>query len=73
MLMDDFKFKRHWCLEKKEKLVSTHRQQTGESGAVSWGINATVASGHDIFLRGTTPHRGATTAMAFMASLKFLP
>ena len=40
---------------------------------VYMGIKATVAFGHATFLRGTRPNWGATEAMAFMASLKFLP
>ena len=44
-----------------------------ESCTISWGIKATVAFGHAICLRGTRPNWGATAAMAFMASVKFLP
>ena len=44
-----------------------------EEKVVSWGIKATVAFGYAIFLRGTRPKWGATEAMAFMASVKFLP
>ena len=58
--------KRHWCLHDKQI-------DRAESASVIWGIKATVAFGHAIFLRGTRPNWGATAAMAFMASLKFLP
>ena len=44
----------------------------GKSGTISYCIKATVVSGHAISLRSTRKNWGAT-AMAFMASLKFLP
>ena len=38
-----------------------------------WGTTATVAVWACYFSRGTRPKRGATTAMAVVAAVKFLP